>query len=77
RLAPESVRLLAVGALVPRKGHERLIEALAGATDLDWRLTIAGEGARRDPAHEAGLRIRIDAAGLGDRIRLEMPAPDR
>ena len=34
--------LLSVGALVPRKGHDVLIAALATLTDLPWSLTIAG-----------------------------------
>ena len=37
------VALLAVGAVVPRKGYDVLIAALAGLTDLPWHLTIAGD----------------------------------
>jgi glycosyltransferase involved in cell wall biosynthesis len=40
------VRLLSVGAVVPRKGFDVLIAALATLTDLPWRLTIAGDRTR-------------------------------
>ena len=38
--------LLAVGAVVPRKGYDVLIDALATLADLDWRLVIAGDRTR-------------------------------
>src|SRR5207249_10343206 len=40
------VRLLSVGSVVPRKGFDVLIAALARLTDLPWRLTIAGDRTR-------------------------------
>lgn len=62
-------RLLAVGALVPRKGYDTLIEAVARLGDRPIRLAIAGDPGR-DPAHAAALRERIAALGLDERIRL-------
>jgi glycosyltransferase involved in cell wall biosynthesis len=63
------VRLISVGALVPRKGFDILIASLATLVDLPWRLTIAGDPGRdRDTA--ARLAADIERRKLGDRIVL-------
>ncbi len=54
--------LLSVGAVVPRKGFDVLIAALAGLADLEWRLTIAGD-LTRDPV--AAERLQLDIARHG------------
>jgi glycosyltransferase involved in cell wall biosynthesis len=61
------VRLLSVGAVVPRKGFDVLIAALATLTDLSWRLTIAGDRTR-DGNAAARLDADIARHALGDRI---------
>ena len=63
------VALLAVGAVVPRKGYDLLVAALVRLGHLPWRLVIAGD-ATRDP--DAFARLAADIAGLGlaDRIVL-------
>jgi glycosyltransferase involved in cell wall biosynthesis len=61
------VRLLSVGAVVPRKGFDVLIAALATITDLPWRLTIAGDRAR-DRNTVAQLDADITRHALEDRI---------
>jgi glycosyltransferase involved in cell wall biosynthesis len=68
--------LLAVGALVPRKGYDVLIAALATLTDLPWRLTIAGDRTR-DPAAAQRLEADIACAGLAERITLAGAVPDK
>jgi glycosyltransferase involved in cell wall biosynthesis len=73
------VRLLAVGAVSPRKGYGLLVTALSGLSDLDWRATIAGATDRspdcaeslRRAIRSAGLERRIDLAGAVDRRTLE------
>ena len=62
-----TVALLAVGSLVPRKGYDVLIAALAELKDLSWRLVVAGDRTR-DPATARQLDADIRRLGLGDRI---------
>jgi glycosyltransferase involved in cell wall biosynthesis len=71
RLRPEQdvVSLLAVGSLVPRKGYDVLIAALAPLKDLRWTLAIAGD-ATRDVATAEKLKADIVSRGLSDRIAL-------
>ena len=67
--------ILSVGLLVPRKGHDVLLHALARLTDLDWSLAIAGD-ASRDPVHADGLRALATELGIAQRIRLLGALPD-
>jgi glycosyltransferase involved in cell wall biosynthesis len=62
-----AVRLLAVGAIVPRKGHDVLIAALAELCDLTWTLTIVGDRTR-DPACATRLDLDIARHGLAGRV---------
>jgi glycosyltransferase involved in cell wall biosynthesis len=62
--------LLSVGAIVPRKGFDVLIIALAGLTDLEWRLTIAGDLTRAPATAE---RLHTDILRLGLSGRVAMP----
>lgn len=55
--------LLSVGHLIARKGHDRIIAAMAGLPDV--RLLIAGEGPER-----ARLEALIAQHGLAARVRL-------
>jgi glycosyltransferase involved in cell wall biosynthesis len=61
------VQLLSVGAVVPRKGFDVLVAALAELTDLPWRLTIAGD-LTRDGKAAAQLESDVARRGLGKRI---------
>lgn len=63
------VRLLSVGAVVPRKGFDILIAALVPIAELPWRLTIAGD-LTRDEATAAELQGDILEHKLADRINL-------
>jgi glycosyltransferase involved in cell wall biosynthesis len=67
--------ILSVGLLVPRKGHDVLLHALARLTDLEWSLAIAGD-ASRDPVHADGLRALAAELGIAQRIRLLGALPD-
>ena len=66
-------RILSVGVLTPRKGHDHLLRAVARLPDLDYTLTIAGD-AQRDPVHAGALVGLIDDLALGSRVTL-LPDP--
>ena len=61
------VRLVSVGSVVPRKGFDVLVAALAAIKSLPWRLAIAGDRTRDAVAAEQ-LDSAIAANGLGERI---------
>ena len=67
RSADNTVRLLSVGAVVPRKGYDVLIAALATLPDLHWSLTIAGD-CTRNPKATAQLKGDIERLGLSNRV---------
>jgi teichuronic acid biosynthesis glycosyltransferase TuaC len=62
-LAVTGALVVSVGALIPRKRHDIVIDALAELPDTT--LLIAGDGPER-----AALQARIDRLGLGNRARL-------
>lgn len=61
------VALLAVGAVVPRKGYDLLVAALAALAQLPWRLVIVGD-ATRSPDTFAQLTADVARRGLAHRI---------
>ena len=63
------LQILAVGAVLPRKGYHVLVEALAPLKHIDWRLTIAGALDRHPGAVET-VQKAIQATGLEDRVTL-------
>ncbi|MFV2021101.1 glycosyltransferase family 4 protein [Micromonospora sp. LOL_023] len=68
---PPGGRLLCVASVTPRKGHDVLVDALAGVADLSW--TCVCVGALDATAHVAHVRSRIARHGLADRVRLVGP----
>ena len=64
-----TVRLLSVGSVVPRKGFDDLIAALAPIAALPWQLTIAGD-LTRDQATAAKLVADIARHDLTGRVDL-------
>jgi glycosyltransferase involved in cell wall biosynthesis len=64
--------LLTVGAVIPGKGHDVLVDALRTMPALPWRCVCVGS-LERDPAFAAELRRRVADGGLGG--RLSFPGP--
>ena len=69
------IRLLSVGSVVPRKGYDVLIAALAALADLPWRLTIAGDRTR-DEAAAARLDADIASHRLAGRVEVLGALPE-
>ncbi len=65
----ETLRLLSVGAIVPRKGFDVLVRALHAVADRHWTLTIVGDPTR-SPTTASALRAQIASLGLTDRVVL-------
>ncbi len=66
------LQFLAVGALVPRKGFDVLLEALHMVVNHDWLLTIVGD-ASRSPQTTAAIQAQIITLGLTSRVTLAGP----
>jgi glycosyltransferase involved in cell wall biosynthesis len=64
--------LLCVGAVIPGKGHDRLVAALVAARDLDWECVCVGS-LSRDPAFVQQVRSQARAGGVEDRVVLAGP----
>lgn len=59
--------LLSVGAVVPRKGHDVLLDALAPMLDRAWRLVCVGS-LERDPVWAERVVQRVRDSALEDRV---------
>ena len=70
------MRVISVGALVPRKGFDVLLAALATLVDLPWRLTIAGDR-ERDRKAAAQLDADIARLKLIDRVTVLGAVPSQ
>jgi glycosyltransferase involved in cell wall biosynthesis len=64
--------LLSVAAVIPGKGHDVLLDALATLTGLCWQCLCVGS-LERDPIFVERLRRRIVAGGMDGRVRFSGP----
>jgi glycosyltransferase involved in cell wall biosynthesis len=64
--------LLCVAAVMPHKGHDVLLAALASIAEQRWRCVCVGP-LDRDPVFVDRLRRRIDADGITDRVSFTGP----
>lgn len=70
RSGSATVQLLSVGTVVPRKGYDLLLTALAELKSLDWTLNIVG-GLEADPECFKALQAQLRETGLSDRVSFE------
>jgi hypothetical protein len=64
--------LLCVAAVTAAKGLDTFVEALATIRDLTWSAVVVG-ALDVEPAFAEGLRARVRAHGLDDRVQLTGP----
>lgn len=75
------LRILLLGAVVPRKGAHHLLEALAApesglsAAAPSWTLDLVGP--EKDPTYAGDLRRTVARAGLEERVRFRGPVPPK
>jgi glycosyltransferase involved in cell wall biosynthesis len=67
RTHSKTVRLLSVGTIVPRKGHDLLLEALSQVSSQNWCLDLVG-GLEADPRCYEDLKKKAADLGLSDRL---------
>jgi glycosyltransferase involved in cell wall biosynthesis len=68
--------LLSVAAVIPGKGHDVLVDALAALTGHRWSCLCVGS-VERDPAFVASLRRRASTdGGVNGRLRFSGAVPD-
>ena len=64
--------LLSVAAVIPGKGHDVLLDALAPLTGLRWQCLCVGS-LERDPIFVERLRRRLAAGKMDERVRFSGP----
>jgi glycosyltransferase involved in cell wall biosynthesis len=69
---PGGGRLLCVGAVVPAKGSDLLLDALGGIADRLWTCAVVGS-LNRDRVFVEGLRRQAADLGIADRITFAGP----
>jgi glycosyltransferase involved in cell wall biosynthesis len=64
--ATQPLRLLVTGNIIPRKGHDLLMEVLGGLSDLAWELQVVG--AVIDPRYRRKVDRLARRYGLEERV---------
>jgi len=67
-VAEPVVEIVSIGTLIPRKGYDVLLRALARLPELNWHLTIVGSP-DRDPACARGLIALAGDLNIGGHVR--------
>lgn len=71
------LRLLHLGAVIPRKGLHLTVEALQALSPEKWRLTVVGD-LKADSKYVEGLRRSLNRRGLSGQVTFRgvLPEPD-
>ena len=73
-LAGSPPRILCVGSITRRKGHDLLVEALKSVKDLPWRCDLVG--AKRNEEWYQAVDVVVKSSGLQERISLPGEVPE-
>ncbi|MDI6024820.1 glycosyltransferase family 4 protein [Corticibacterium sp. UT-5YL-CI-8] len=68
-------QILSIGTLIPRKGHDVLLDALKLIQDIEWNARIVGSR-DLDPATADALEAKVRAHGLQNRVELTGESTD-
>ena len=76
----EPPRILMVARFEEQKDHRLLLTSLGEIRDLDWRLTLVGDGPQKQScqqlAQDCGIDSRVDFAGYSDRVGTHLEQAD-
>ena len=70
--SPSGAHLTCVASVVPGKGHDVLVDALAAIADLCWTCDVVGS-LERDPVFAVEVARQVRAGGLSARVALRGP----
>lgn len=65
----EGGNIIIIGDLMPTKGQDILIKALASLSDIDYKLNIVGSARMGMESYEKSLKDLVKSFGLEDRIK--------
>lgn len=69
------IRILSVGALIPRKRYEHILQVASMLGDCDWQWTIVGDP-HRNPGYTQDLNLQCRALGLEGRLLFAGDVPN-
>jgi glycosyltransferase involved in cell wall biosynthesis len=80
RTTDQAPRILMVARFEEQKDHELLLRSLGDNRDLDWRLTLVGDGPRKEAceevARQCGIASRVEFAGYSDCVEAYLDRAD-
>ena len=80
RRANRAPRILMVARFEEQKDQELLLRSLSDSRDLDWHLTLVGDGPRieacMEVARQGGIESRVNFAGYSDQVEAHLDQAD-